>query len=120
MAHPPSYYQAIVDNTPSLRDPSPWVPMDDPTDLKHLGKFGEELGECVASVCRSIIQGIDGEEPTTRKSNHEWLEDEVADVIGNAELVMEHFGLDNRRIRQRAEMKKIQLRKWHAMRSLCD
>lgn len=94
---------------------NPWHPITDTVDLKHLGKLGEELGECGAAVARCIIQGIDEAEPTTGKINREWLEDEIADVAANAQLVAERFGLDKDRIRDRAERKVAQLRTWHDM-----
>lgn len=47
----------------------PWRPIQSPIDLKHLGKFGEELGECQAAVSRCIIQGIREKEPIERKPN---------------------------------------------------
>jgi hypothetical protein len=96
-----------------LRDPNPWHPISDVIDLKHLGKFGEELNECGTAVSRCIIQGIDEAEPVTGKINREWLEDEVADVRANSELIIERFQLDETRIAARAEKKKAHLRKWH-------
>lgn len=93
----------------------PWHPMSKPVDLKHLGKLGEELGECSAATARCIIQGIGASEPVTGKGNREWLEDEIADVIGNAKLVIEHFGLNLARIRRRAKTKAKRLRTWHRM-----
>lgn len=96
-------------------DMNPWHPMSNPVDLKVIGKFLEELGECVASAARSFIQGIMEREPVTGKLNKEWLEDEVGDVLGNAELVIERFDLDWERIRARADKKKERLREWHNM-----
>lgn len=104
----------MVDHT-TLRDPSPWQPMSDPVDLKHLGKFGEELNECGAAVARCIIQGIDECEPTTGKSNREWLEDEIADILAGAELCVHRFRLDMNRIEIRRNRKMVHLRKWHNM-----
>jgi hypothetical protein len=80
-----------------------WRPMTTPVDLKHLNKLQEELNECGAAVARCRMQGIDECEPETSKVNREWLEDEIADVIANIELVMTHFKLDIDRIRKRAE-----------------
>lgn len=94
---------------------NPWRPMGHPVDIKHLGKFLEELGECTAAAARCLIQGINECEPTTSKPNREWLEDEIADVLGNAELVIGRFGLDRDRIRDRANKKKTQLQTWHDM-----
>lgn len=98
-----------------LRDANPWQPMTDPLDLAVLGKFGEELGECVAAKERCGIQGIDEREPVTGKLNREWLEDEIADIIATSTLARIHFNLDNARIIVRAEKKIAHLRAWHSM-----
>lgn len=94
---------------------NPWRPMSKPIDLKHLGKLAEELGEAQSAVARCIIQGIDEREPITHKRNREWLEDELADVLANIELVINHFGLDYDRMLSRVERKKAHLRGWHSM-----
>lgn len=94
---------------------NPWHPITDPVDLKHLGKLGEETNELGTVVSRCIIQGLDGINPTDGKVNKRWLEEEIADVIGNAELVGERFGLDWEFIFIRAEEKKRRLRTWHDM-----
>lgn len=95
--------------------PNPWHPIDNKIDLKHLGKLGEEANELGAAVSRCIIQGIDECEPITGKINREWLEDEIADVRANSELNIERFGLNEKRIAERTERKKIFLRGWHLM-----
>lgn len=94
---------------------SPWRPMSRPIDLKHLGKLAEELGEAQAAVARCLIQGIAESEPVTHKPNREWLEDELADVQANIDLVKQHFALDEARMAERAERKKQHLAGWHAM-----
>jgi NTP pyrophosphatase (non-canonical NTP hydrolase) len=94
---------------------NPWHPMSAPIDLKHLGKLAEELNEAGSAVARCIIQGIDECEPITRKPNKDWLEDELADVIANIDLVADHFGLDRARMGVRAARKKEHLRGWHSM-----
>jgi len=92
---------------------NPWHPMTDPVDLKTAGKVLEELGECTAALSRCLIQGMDDTEPTTGKVNREWLEDEIADVYANFELLIERFDLkiSNERIAR----KSAQLRSWHKM-----
>ncbi len=94
---------------------NPWRPMSRPIDLKHLGKLAEELGEASSAASRCVIQGIDEREPVTGKPNRQWLQDELADVLANIELVVAHFGLDVEAIRARAERKKVHLRGWHSM-----
>jgi len=99
----------------AMHDPSPWHPMTDPVALKTLGKFGEELNECGAAVSRCIIQGVDEAEPVTGKVNRDWLEDEIADVLANAQLAIEHFHLNGTKIADRMTRKKAHLRAWHKM-----
>lgn len=94
---------------------SPWVPMTDLIDLKHLGKLAEETGELSSAVARCIIQGIDAAEPVTGKVNRRWLEDEMADVMANMTLVQTRFDLDWQYILERAERKMALLRRWHAI-----
>lgn len=94
---------------------NPWHPITRPIDLKHLGKLGEELSEAGAAVSRCIIQGVDECEPVTRKSNRQWLEEELADVRANTDLVVRHFGLDETKIAARAARKIEHLRAWHSM-----
>lgn len=92
-----------------------WHPISDPVDLKHLGKLAEELGEAQSAVARCIIQGIDEEEPVTGKLNREWLEDELADVLANINLVTLRFCLNEDRMNKRAAKKMAQLKTWHDM-----
>ncbi len=98
-----------------LKDPSPWHPMKDPVDLKHLGKLMEELGEAQAAVARCLIQGIDGLDPVTDEPNIEWLENELADVIANINLVALRFELNEDRMNERAAKKMAHLKQWHDM-----
>lgn len=94
----------------AFNDP-PWHPISNPVDLKHLGKLGEETAELSRIVARIIIQGMDGIDPATGENNTVNLQKEMADVIANIELNVEHFCLDvdDRRITD----KKRQLRIWH-------
>lgn len=101
-------------NADDRRDDEPWHPIDDKVDLKTLGKFLEELGECVSAGARCIIQGMDGKEPVTGKPNREWLAEEVADVAANAQLVIERFGFSHPNLQHRIDKKKEMLRRWHA------
>ena len=89
--------------------------MTNPLDLKHLGKLGEEVDELGSAIFRCIIQGIDEAEPITGKVNRHWVEDEIADVLANIELVSKHFGLDRKRIEDRMLRKMSHLRGWHSM-----
>lgn len=98
-----------------LNDPNPWHPMTNSVDLKYLGKLAEELGEAQSAVARCIIQGIEEEEPVTGKINRKWLEDELADVMANINLVTLRFELDEDQMNKRMERKARQLKQWHDM-----
>lgn len=91
----------------------PWHPMTDPVDLKTLLKFNEELGECVSAGSRCLLQGINECDHETGYVNKLWLEDEIADVLANAKLVIERFQLDVKRIDQRADRKYAFLKPLH-------
>jgi len=94
---------------------NPWHPTTDPTDLKHLGKLSEELGELIQVVARCTIQGIDEVHPVTGKSNKLWLEEEFADVYANMLLVARRFGLRVDFVHNRMDDKAAYLRSWHEM-----
>jgi hypothetical protein len=94
-------------------DYHPWHPMNDPIDLKHLGKLLEECGELISALSRCLIQGINESEPVTAELNKDWLENEIADVIANIQLVEKRFGLI--RLEGRIENKTKRLSAWHDM-----
>ena len=96
-----------------FKDPQPWHPMTNSVDLKHLGKLAEELGECISAVSRCVIQGIDEKQPVTGKPNKEWLEDEIADVYANLQLVINRFNLNTNSILHRMKKKEVHLKAWH-------
>ena len=92
---------------------NPWHPMNDPVDLKHMGKMLEELGELVAASARALIQGIDECEPTTGKCNRDWVSEEMADVLANIALVESRFSLHISETRM--SRKKFDLMTWHRL-----
>jgi NTP pyrophosphatase (non-canonical NTP hydrolase) len=94
--------------------PDPWEPVRDRATVAVLGKLLEELGEAASASSRCLIQGIGESEPVTGKPNREWLEDELADVLNIAQLTIEHFGLDHRRIAARVQQKRGFLSRWFA------
>ncbi len=94
---------------------NPWVPMSDVKSVRVLGKLLEELNEAGAASARCLIQGIDEAEPVTGKVNREWLEDELADVMANIYLAMEHFNLRSARMVDRTGKKMEHLRGWHKL-----
>lgn len=101
-------------NTADPPDPSPWHPETDSERLKVLGKLIEEATELATAAARCIIQGIDEAEPVTGKVNRVWLEDEIADVMANIGIAMNHLKLNQQRIEQRAERKANYIGRWLA------
>lgn len=93
----------------------PWKPIQNAVDLKTLGKFVEELGEALQAAGRCIIQGMDEHNVKEGQSNRLVLQDEIADVLVNADLVIERFKLDRAAIVERAAEKKPRLLAWHKM-----
>lgn len=100
-------------NADNLRDANPWHPMNNPIDLKTIGKAIEELGECASALARAMIQGIDEKEPATGKVNRQWVEDEMADVEANFILLKERFDLHLSEVRIVRKLR--HLRQWHSM-----
>lgn len=92
---------------------APWVPMTNPRDIKTLGKLIEETNELGSAAARCLIQGIDEVNPDNGKVNRQWLEDEIADVKANMELVLDRFKLNLEAIDRRVELKIVKLREWH-------
>jgi len=94
---------------------APWHPITNTVALKTLGKLGEEAGELSTIICRAIIQGLNGIDPRTGKTNFVLIQEEMADVIANMQLVGELIGADDVSIHERAEYKIGKLRTWHRM-----
>ncbi len=82
-------------------------------DAAILSRIAQKLGEAISAVSRCIIQGLEGVNAKSNQTNKEWLEDELADVIANSELVIDRFGLDKARIAQRVADKKAFLLPLH-------
>lgn len=95
-----------------FNDP-PWHPINNPVDIKHLGKLQEELGELQSAIARCLIQGLDEVEPTSKKVNRTWLMEELVDVVVNIDLVIEHFELPMNEYEQRYFYKRDLLSRWH-------
>lgn len=104
-----------MDDTPLMREPSPWQPENDKLYLAVLGKLGEEVSELGGAIFRCIIQGVDGKHPVTGKANLIQVQEEIADVLAGIHLTIERFDLDTAEITRRCEMKKKHKRAWHKM-----
>lgn len=98
-----------------IDEPSPWEPESNALTLKYIGKLGEELNECGSAIFRCVIQGVDGREPSTGEVNRDWLAKEIADVLANVALVIDHLQLDREAIEKRRLFKTAHLLKWHTL-----
>jgi hypothetical protein len=97
--------------------PMPWQPMTSPRDIAVVGKNIEELCEAAVSLARSLIQGIDAEEPSTGVVNRKWVESELADVSATNTLTIDHFALDREAMGVRHIKKVRHLTRWFEMLS---
>lgn len=98
-------------------EPSPWVPMTNPRDIKVIGKNIEELCEAGAAAARCLIQGINETEPSSGRLNKTWYANELADVAATSRISMEHFGMDRGSIDERIRRKYAFLMRWLGMMS---
>jgi len=94
---------------------SPWHPERDLIHLAVLGKFAEELGEAVAIVARCAIQGIEECEPETGKPNRVAVQNEIADILAGAFMMIRRFHLDPSAIDKRKWAKVAHLERWHEL-----
>lgn len=99
----------------SRTDYKPQNPITDPVDLKYLGKLSEELGEGVQAISRCIIQGINERNEKENCSNKDCMQNELADILCNIELVTDRFDLDTDAMKARMANKSPKLKIWHCM-----
>lgn len=93
---------------------SAWRELSDATSRKRLSKLIEECSELITAASRCLQQGIDSRDPDSGQVNIAWLQDEIADVAANIELVYEHFRLDTEYVKARIERKKERQLAWQA------
>lgn len=91
-----------------------WIPESNPKILRRVGKTSEEAAELLKVCSRITIQGIDGVDPETGKSNTQALCEEIADVIAQCEITIETFNLRGSFIADRINTKKLQMAEWEA------
>lgn len=92
-----------------------WVPESNPMILRRVGKTGEECAELSKVCSRITIQGLDGIDPETGKTNRQALANEVADVMAQCEVTIRKLGLNRRAINLRAYEKEQQMIEWEAL-----
>lgn len=104
--------------TKDIKEPSDWQPMKGGRVVAAIGKLGEEASELSSAIFRCIIQGISECEPTTGKSNRQWLLEEFADVHALLALVQTelHMTPDEEKAVAARFLRKLEMkRKWMEM-----
>lgn len=104
-----------MDTEHEMPPPSHWVPLSDPRKQAAIGKLMEEAGELVSILSRISIQGLDGVDPDTGIHNITALIDELGDVRGLSNLVIDELMLDRHAVERRAERKRQHKEQWLAM-----
>lgn len=92
-----------------------WTPITNPMHLRRLGKTAEEASELTFICNRSILQGLDSENPKTGVKNRRALEQEIADVLCQLRFTSARLNLDSAYIEKRAEEKQRDMEEWEAM-----
>lgn len=92
-----------------------WIPTTDLKVLRRVGKAQEELNELGCVLARVIIQGIDEIDPGSGKVNRQRLQDEIADVYTQLQLMESQFELDSYAITDRCVEKRRQMDEWEAL-----
>lgn len=98
---------------PEYGSTEPWHPITDPVDIKYLGKFMEECGEGVQAASRCLIQGFTEWNEKEQRLNLDCLQDEIADIEANIELLKQRFNLRRDEIQARVDKKIPFLKQWH-------
>ena len=75
----------------ALPPPSPWMPENDKIRLAVLGKFAEELGECIEAAANVSAGGFYAKNAVGDRTYSEELVNEIADVISGVTLVCAEF-----------------------------
>ncbi len=83
--------------------------------LRRVGKTGEEAAELIKILFRIVIQGLEGVDPATGKTNVDAMEEELADAYLQIDLCIEQFGLDPKRVVDRMERKRAQMKEWEEL-----
>lgn len=105
----------MTDSTPTPPTPTGTYPESQPIPFQYeLAILGEECGEVVQMVGKTMRFGIDSYSPVdpTRRTNHELLHDEVGDILAGIEFATERGLFDRETLMNRMFAKR---KKLHAM-----
>lgn len=99
-----------TDIIPKNFDLPPWNPTTNASEIRSIGKAQEECAELMKILARCLIQGVDGVDPETGKTNRDALAEEIADVTAALSIVSDDFDLDP--LSARVSRKRLLLRLW--------
>lgn len=101
-----------VDPASAVIRMNPWINETDPKVIRRIGKLGEEVAELAKVLFRIQIQGINGVDPASGKTNLQSLMEELADVSVQSDLTIEHFGFNTAAMVERMDRKRANMREW--------
>ena len=70
-----------------------WMPETDQHRLAVLGKLAEEANELAGACVRAIIQGIDGTDPASGRTNRDEIGREFGDVVACFQQLEDRIGV---------------------------
>ena len=92
-----------------------WELEQDPIIRRRVGKTGEECSELLKVCCRISLQGLNGINPSSKKSNREELLEEMADVEAQVQCTvkaLEISTIERLNYFNRINEKKRQMDEW--------
>jgi NTP pyrophosphatase (non-canonical NTP hydrolase) len=97
-----------------MTDMNPWTPDTCPQQARRVGKTLEELGELTAVLGRISIQGLHAIDPASGKTNRQRMVEEMADVLAQFKVNIDHFGISEEELLVRADRKIEQMSGWES------
>lgn len=94
---------------------SAWHVEEDKYRLRRLGKALEENNELGAVLARCIIQGVDEIDPSSGKTNRQRMQEEIADVFTQLDLLIDCFELKDVGLLERIRDKRDIMNKWEEL-----
>lgn len=92
-----------------------WHVEEDKFRKRKLGKSLEELSELSCVLARCLIQGVDEVDPSSGKVNRVRMQEEVADVYAQLNLLVLAFKLNEEEISERIVDKINSMKKWEQL-----
>lgn len=94
---------------------NPLTPINNVTYLKIIGESIDEHCELSSAIEKCILNYAAESESITRNLSRAWLDEDVADVVPNLELLVSRFNFNETLIIDRPVIKKERLIEWPVM-----